>query len=627
MPCRYRKSTLGGAATQKYGKAYGGSRLKDDGYVRYISFLETPAGFEPIRFDMKLLHLARFTTVSLCFAASLARPVVATQVPGAQPPQPSAKPNAEKLEKCKISGMVVKASDGSPLKNATVTLVNDGDLKHQIAAKTGSDGRFELRNIPPDRYSLNVYRSGYVDLSYGQRKTSDPGAVFALAPGQTKTDLLFKMSPAAVISGRVLDEDGGPAQDVAMVAAREQYREGKKVTGRKFRGTTDDRGAYRIYGLAPGKYFVSATEEPWMQLTGDKEFSGDAARAEPDQGYAETYYPGTNDFSGATPIVLKEGDEYPGIDFSLKKVRVHRVRGKVINAMASSQQSESIAVFLVPRTKIRTDGSINSTYVRTPENTFDLPNVEPGSYLLVAEWYSDNGPGVRGTQKIEVGDSDLDGVTVTIETSPSIAGRIQWDGKPCAAAHRPMVWAQLADGGAALPAGRGTIGANEQFVLKNALEGDLHIGVSGLGKDCYLKKISFGQASVINDVIIFARGASAPLEITLSSRGARVQGRVVDKDGLPAAGAWVVAVPDEARWSLHRLFKSETTDQYGKFDLHGLAPGEYKLYSWDGAENGEWEDRDFLKPFEAQGVKIEVRDDDAKEVNLTMIAMKASGSN
>jgi len=96
----------------------------------------------------------------------------------------------------------------------------------------------------------------------------------------------------------------------------------------------------------------------------------------------------------------------------------------------------------------------------------------------------------------------------------------------------------------------------------------------------------------------------------------------VDKDGLPAAGGWVVAVPDVARRTTQRLLKSQATDQYGKFDRRGLPPGADKLFAWDGAESNAWEDQDFLKPFEEEGTKIEVRDEDAMKTNLTVISIK-----
>jgi len=105
------------------------------------------------------------------------------------------------------------------------------------------------------------------------------------------------------------------------------------------------------------------------------------------------------------------------------------------------------------------------------------------------------------------------------------------------------------------------------------------------------------------DTFIPARGSNAALEVTISSKGARVRGSVIDEDNLPAVGVWVAMLPEEARRSTRRLYKSAATDQYGHFDLRGIAPGDYKLFSWEEAESGAWEDPEFLKPFEGKGEK------------------------
>jgi len=99
------------------------------------------------------------------------------------PPNGKAAGTKEKEETCRISGMVVKLADGTPLKNATVQLTNDSDREHIIATQSGSDGRFALKNVPAGRYKLVVSRSGYVSAEYGQKKPADPGGVFALAFG------------------------------------------------------------------------------------------------------------------------------------------------------------------------------------------------------------------------------------------------------------------------------------------------------------------------------------------------------------------------------------------------------------------------------------------------------------
>jgi len=175
--------------------------------------------------------------------------------------------------------------------------------------------------------------------------------------------------------------------------------------------------------------------------------------------------------------------------------------------------------------------------------------------------------------------------------------------------------------------GQARVDANQQFTLKDLVEGESRLRLSGTSKDCYMKQISYGQTFVKDDVISVSKGSNPALEITISSRGARVQGNVTDKDGLPAAGIWVVAVPDEARRTTFRLFKSQTTDQYGRFDLQGLAPGSYKFFAWDGVESDAWEDEEFLKPFEPQGKEIEVHDMDVATLSLTLIGTKSAGNN
>jgi hypothetical protein len=199
-----------------------------------------------------------------------------------------------------------------------------------------------------------------------------------------------------------------------------------------------------------------------------------------------------------------------------------------------------------------------------------------------------------------------------------------WEGQPSVDSSGLSIRASLTDI-LVFPGVADHVDTNQRFQLKDVPEGDNRLTIEGQSKDCYLKQITFGQKFVEDDTISVSKGANPALEITVSSRGARVQGVVINKDGLPAPGVWVVAVPEKSRRKIARLFKSQTTDQYGKFDLHGMAPGEYKFFAWDGIESNAWEDEDFLKPFEEQGTKLELKDDDSTSVNLTAILQKQSG--
>jgi len=530
----------------------------------------------------------------------------------------------EKEATCRVSGMVVRLADGIPLKGATVRLENGEDHEHTIASKTSGDGRFELRNVPAGRYKLVVSRSGYVETEYGQKKPSDPGAAFTLSPGQTKTDLIFKLIPAAVIAGRVFNEDGEPVPNASVIASREAYQEGRKTMTPVTQVTTDDLGAFRLFGLPPGRYFVSAMERQWGNVVGDKEFSGSSGPAASEQGYAKTYYPGTSDIARASAINVKEGDEVPGTDIPLKQVLVHRIRGRVLNQMPQ-KLGQPTEVLLIARANKQDWDFGGQTEVKKADGSFEVSNVVPGPYTLIAFWYDQSAGKVHyGSQRIDVGESDVEGVSLVVATGVTIQGRVVWDGNPSLERNELTIHAALVE--TAALGGSAQVEANQQFTLKDLIDGDARVQVLGASKDCYVKQITFGQMFVKDDVISVSKGANPALEITVSSRGARVQGAVVDKDGLPAAGVWVVAVPDTARRMTQRLFKSQTTDQYGKFDLHGLAPGTYKLFAWDGAESNAWEDQDFLKPFEDQGTKIEVRDEDAMTTNLTVIPIKHEGN-
>jgi hypothetical protein len=516
-------------------------------------------------------------------------------------------------------------SDGAPLRGATVRLENGEDRERTIATKSTADGHFELRNLPSGQYKLRVSRNGYVEAEYGQKKSRNPGAALTLSAGQTRTDLIFRLIPAAVIVGRIFNEDGEPEPNALVVAPRETYDGGRKTLAPFAEAGTDDLGSYRLFGLAPGRYFVSATRRRWGKVFGDREYSGSSGQERNEQGYIKTFNPGTPEIARAAAIMVKEGDEILGTDIALKQVTVHRVRGRVVNQIAQ-KTSLTMEVQLVPRSE-RTDWDFNAqSRIKKPDGSFEIADVAPGTYTLIASWYD---PGERkmhsGSQRIDVGESDVEGVSVAIGAGPTVQGRVVWDGKPSLARDELIVSAELVDT-MAFAGASARVEADQRFALKELIDGDLRVSVYGASKDCYLKEITFGQTFVKDDVIEVSKGANPTLEITVSSRGARAQGSVVDKDGLPGAGVWVVAVPDAARRTMLRLFKAQNTDQYGKFELHGLAPGAYRLFAWDGVEYSEWEVEDFVKPFEVQGTKLEVRDDDAVTVNLKVIALKGEGT-
>jgi len=520
-------------------------------------------------------------------------------------------------ETCRIAGMVLKLTDGTPLKNATVQLENGDDHEHTIAAKTAADGRYELRNVPSGRYKLKVTRVGYVAMEYGQRKPSDPGATLTLSPGANKEQINFQLIPAAVITGRIFDADGEPMQNAVVLALRETYDQGRRILQSVSAQRTDDLGKFRLFGLAAGRYFVSALLPESDAVIGDRDFI--AGDQQDDKAYVRTYYPGAQDAAEASEIAVKEGEEVAGVDVQLKQVPVYRIRGRVVNLITHKGEGDTY-LQLIRRSNHFEWNLGGGQQVVKSDGSFELPNVAPGSYLLLAVW-SNEEKTYSTREKIDIGEGDVEGVTLVLGSGVTIPGYVRWHGKPSLDGEL-KVSVEPAD---TVPAwgSDARVQANQQFMLKDVGDGDDRVSVTGLSKDCYIQDMVYGETHSADGLIAVTKGSGQRLDLTISSRGAQVEGAVVDEKGLPAAGVWVVAVPEEAKRTNLRLFKAQTTDQYGKFDLHGLAPGSYKLFSWAAIENNAWQDGNFLKPFEKKGVGVELTDGEVRTVTLKTLATKS----
>jgi hypothetical protein len=531
--------------------------------------------------------------------------------------------NKPKQETCIVSGMVVKLAGSVPLKSAIVRLNSVEDRTHAYAATTDADGRFTLKNVAPGRYRLSVSRNGFVDQEYGQKTPNDPGSILTLAPGQEMKDLLFRLIPWSVIAGRIRNEDGDPMPWVQVTALREAYMDGKRKLSPDAQETTNDLGEYRLFGLRPGRYFVSATYSTKNQMVSGNEDTEEPAPVEESsaQGYVPTYYPGSPDPAKAATITVKPGDEIPSVDIQLQRLVAYKVRGRIYNSV-THRPGKAVSIMMLPRNN-QVAGSVFNfeAAVQDKDGSFVLKNISPGSYTLSAYWF-DEGKSYVAQQNIEVGNADVEGVTLTIAPGTTINGRVIWDGKPSLEGDELSVSLyspeQIMYFGSAA-----RVSPNGIFTLKDISESTYQLFVNGMSKDCYIKAIRYGMADALYDGFAVQRGTDASLEVTLSSRGARVKGSVTDADGLPLAGVWAVLVPEQAHRGQMQMYKETTTDQYGHFELRGIPPGDYKLFSWDQVEYGAWQDPEFLKPFEEKGEEVKLQEGDQKAVNLTAIKVKA----
>jgi len=522
-----------------------------------------------------------------------------------------------------VAGQVVRADTGEPLKKAQVSLQTRAGDKFSAFRLTDEQGHFNIENIPPGSYDLEVSRNGYVDNEYGQKKPGGSGAVLTLSAGQHMTDLIFKMVRAASISGHVYDEDGEPVPYAQVTCYSASPHPGKEQQIGYEPAVTNDLGEFRVFDLKPGRYYVAVDYHFKLDLV----FRSRGAEKEAESGYAATFYPNTMDPSKAVAISVSPGDEVRSIDFLLRPVHYATVSGRVVNTVPAPPHAYGGVALSSHASGLAVASQNLSDSYDVKDGKFAIHNVPPGSYTLSASWLDRESRERHSVRRpLEVGNTDIEGVTITIAPGVNVAGRVVWEGSPTVDVRELMVWLRPTEENE-MDYQPQSPKADGSFVIKNVSEGTYRPRVRGEDATFYMKSARYGTLSIPEAGFAVQAGGDQSLEITLSSRAAQVSGVVLNSDSLPSAGVTVVLIPEVTRRSYKEYYKSATTDQNGNFSIKGIAPGDYKLFSWESVEGNEWSDADWfdaawLKPFEPKGESIHLGEAETKSVDLTLIETK-----
>jgi protocatechuate 3,4-dioxygenase beta subunit len=224
-----------------------------------------------------------------------------------------------------IRGRILDAATGRGLPRAEVRAgPNAPQFPDNRIVMTDGDGRYEIKGLPAETYMINVSKPNYVRASWGAERVEGPGKRIALAEGQVLEKIDVQLSRTGVVTGKVVDEFGDPVTDVFVTAMHYQYIQGSRRLVQAGRGgATNDIGEYRVYGLTPGQYFISAT---LRSFTGPNSDTGDRS------GYAPTFYPGTGNVADAQRMTLAPGQTTSGINLTLLPIQTARIRGTAFDA-------------------------------------------------------------------------------------------------------------------------------------------------------------------------------------------------------------------------------------------------------------------------------------------------------
>jgi protocatechuate 3,4-dioxygenase beta subunit len=519
---------------------------------------------------------------------------------------------------CTIAGNVVRAGTNEPLSKARIVLRSDDDSSAPpYVAITDSEGRFSIEGIRAGRYRMSVNRNGYLGASYGEDDQGNSSAIFALKPAQHMTDLIFHLQRCGVISGRILDEDGEPAERVTVEVLHRSTSHGKVNTSRLRLVETNDLGEYRVFDLWPGRYLVRAypSANSWQTIGGTVIESSTLKAA---GGYAPTYYPNVSEISRASSIDLKAGEEVSRIDVMLLRQRTYKVWGRVFNTV-TDHPGDATNVGLVPEdsdSSTLADNRRGSVNGKTGD--FEINDVPAGRYTAIAGWRDGENEFV-GSAPVEVNNMNLDSVRIVITRGADLHGKVVFEGKIAVPAEIQVSLAAK-DSRQLRSNKRAKVKPDETFQLTGLADGLYEFDVWSRCEGCYLRAATANGQDILDQGLQISSGsAPSPIELVYSSNSATIDGTVVRKDGLPASGAAVVIVSDHLRPSQFSGYHERSTDQYGHFIIRGVPPGTYRVYSWQSVDYADYTDPDFLKPFEQKAQTISIGENEKKSLRLSLL--------
>jgi carboxypeptidase family protein len=599
---------------------------------------------------MRLFRLAAVCACALLLSTDLwaqqqiiinGPPDMPVQLPGMGPRQP-------KTGTGRLRGRVLSADTGGPVRRAQVRITSP-DIGSK-SALTDGEGRYEFRDLPAGRFNMSATKAGYVTIQYGQTRPFESGKAIDLTEGQLMEKADFSLPRGSAISGRLVDEFGDPVADALVSAMRSAWSGGRRrlqPTGRT--AQTNDLGQFRIYGLSPGDYYVSATfrggdmvamEIAMSAVTGAG--SGGPTGSNPNSGYSPTYFPGTANGAEAQKITLTVGQEAQNTDFALLPVKLAKISGTVISS--DGKPVEGSMINAAPRNSDGAGLMMMGGGARSDKaGNFTISNLSPGEYTLqtramqiMTSGGGDNmvftarvGVGADGNEAetgslpVTVNGEDLSGVVIVTAKGATASGHLTFEGgaKPTALTNiRVTATPVEMDGPMISFGGPGSVKADGTFELKG-LSGTRIVRAASLPPGWMLKAVRVNGNDITDAGIDFKAGeAVTGIDIVLTSKLTEVNGTVKAGSAQAKDYTLVIFSDESQKWSIPntRYVAGTRPDQEGRFQVKNLPAGGYYAIAVDYLAQGEWNDPDVLERLKPKATSFSIDEGETKTLSLTL---------
>ena len=495
----------------------------------------------------------------------------------------------------------------------------------QRTGRTDASGHFIFENLTPGTYLVRAQRDGFfgpppLGNTIGVSPTVKTTVTIDASQGKP-AEAHLTLLQGSTVSGRVRSPEGQPLSAVQVYAYQITYQNGRVALNSVNSNTTDDRGEYRIFFVPPGEYLIGAT------------LRRVASRPSPQDSYARTFYPGTVDGNAATHVKVAEGNDVAGIDIDIREGASAKISGRIVTTLAGAdgQLAQPANFFLVPQG----GGSLfdpatlnyqNQSATRT-NGQFELRGVFPGSYDLIVTIPGANGVQVdaMGRTRVQVPNvGDVGNVTLTVKPGQPVKLHAVLDaGAKGAPGMTPPVRLNLRSlemypAPFESPPLTSTLDPSGDFVFPSVLEGRYSVNATALPANSYIADVRMAGRSIFDEGFVVGEPLGV-LEVQVSSKGARIQGTVLDALRKPVPTARIALVPERSRRQNLLLYKAAVSDSKGSFTMSGVAPGQYSLFAWESLPGTAYMNAEFMAPYETKGQAVTITEGAVANTEVKLI--------
>jgi hypothetical protein len=469
-----------------------------------------------------------------------------------------------------VSGRVLDSS-GRAVPDAIVALMR-AKTGRTAVARTDVNGGFEFVKVPVEAIHLQARKPGFMP---GAIHGGDSWKELNLAGNPRPAELTLRLNRGGSISGAVRDEFGDAVSGMVFVSIGRTSNPAVAV---------DARGHYRVTGLPPGDYLLSALAP--AQGAGDVHFV-DAGGRERELAASLVFHPDVRSASAATKVRVSAAGDATA-DF---------VVGPAALATIDVTITARRPVGEIRLVQVPLDGPLPSI-----EKTIQITNstavlkVSPGRHRLIASAeLPANADGVVrlwSSVEVDVRGQAASTAMLMLEPGANVSGRVVFAGTTMNRQHarawlEPVGFQPWGGGNSTLEIATGLF----------AIEGEgpgryvIQAGGAEAGRSPWLLVAAAIGGRDVLDVPITLRAGDdiRDVRLTVTDRLTELSGTVVDASGGPSHGSYAMAIfsTDSNHWwpGSRRIRRAVSRD--GVYSERALPPGSYAIAFSHGTTSDE----------------------------------------